>query len=334
VLRLGAEQGAESSGRSRPKAATRMPSLKPTRIAALLNESAGTVEREGVPTLRTVLAAAFEQHAMFATLDFLPHARLRGAAEHALRQARNRELDAVIVGGGDGSIQTVAGLLADSGVPLGILPLGTLNHFAKDLGIPLAVEEAIATIATGMTRLVDLGEVNGEIFINNSSIGFYPYLVVERERERRRGRLSKWAALVLAAPRVFRHLPFFRLMIRVMGNAELVRSPCVFVGNNAYHLTLPAAGTRGRLDRGELCLYAAKAQSRLALFWLACRSVLGFDIPERDLRIFMGNTAEISARRHWLLVATDGEVKTMRSPLNYRSRPGALRVFAPDPANG
>jgi diacylglycerol kinase family enzyme len=311
-----------------------MPSLKPTRIAALLNASAGTLEREGVPTLRTVLTAAFAQHAISATLDFLPHTSLRGAAERALRQARNRELDAVVVGGGDGSIQTVAGVLADSGVPLGILPLGTLNHFAKDLGIPLAVEEAIATIATGATRLVDLGEVNGEIFINNSSIGFYPYLVVARERERRRGRLSKWAALILTAPRVLRHLPLFRLMIRVMGNAELVRSPCVFVGNNVYNLALPAAGTRGRLDRGELCLYAAKAQNRWALLWLACRSVLGFDIPERDLRVFTGDTAAIGARRHWLLVATDGEVKTMRSPLNYRSRPGALRVFAPDPTNG
>jgi diacylglycerol kinase family enzyme len=316
-----------------------MPSLKPKRVAALLNASAGTIEREGADALRALLAAAFEQHAMAATLELLPSTRLRAAAEHALQQARNGELDAIVVGGGDGSIRTVASVLAETGVPLGILPLGTLNHFAKDLGLPLEVEAAVDTIASGMTRLVDLGEVNGDIFINNSSIGIYPYLVIARERARRRTRLSKWAALVLAVPRVLRHLPLFRLRIRVIGiaesdNAELVRSPCVFVGNNAYHLALPSFGRRERLDGGELCLYAAKAQSRLSLFWLACRCILGFVDQERDLRILRGATAGIGSRRHWLLVATDGEVKAMRSPLRYRTRPEALCVLAPSATPG
>jgi diacylglycerol kinase family enzyme len=114
----------------------------------------------------------------------------------------------------------------------------------------------------------------------------------------------------------------------------VVRSPCVFIGNNAYHLALPAFGRRERLDGDELCLYAAKTQSRLGLFWLACRSILGFVEQERDLRIFRGSSAEISAPRHWLLVATDGEVKSMRSPLRYRSRPAELRVFAPPATSG
>jgi diacylglycerol kinase family enzyme len=317
------------AGLGSENAATAVPSLKPKRVVALLNMSAGSIDRHDAVALRADLAAAFAQHAIAATLEFLPSASLKAAAEHALRQALDGELDAIVVGGGDGSIQTVAGVLAGSGVPLGILPLGTLNHFARDLRIPLAVEAAVDTIATGFTRLVDLGEVNGEIFINNSSIGIYPYLVIERERSRRHGQLSKWLASILAAPQVLRHLPFFRLRIRVMSDAELIRSPCVFVGNNAYHLALPAFGRRERLDGGELCLYAARTQSRLALFWLACRSILGFVDYARDLRIFKGGTAQIGALRHWLLVAIDGEVKTMRSPLHYRSRPGTLRVFAP-----
>jgi diacylglycerol kinase family enzyme len=133
---------------------------------------------------------------------------------------------------------------------------------------------------------------------------------------------------------VLRHLPLFRLRIRVESASELIRSPCVFVGNNAYHLELPAFGRRERLDRGELCLYAAKAQNRLSPFWLGCCCILGSVDQQRDLRIFKGHAAEISGRRHWLLVATDGEVKTMRSPLQYRIRPRALRVIAPAPARG
>jgi diacylglycerol kinase family enzyme len=304
------------------------------RVAALLNVSAGTIEREGETAFRATLTSAFQQSGISATLEFLPGADLAAAAARALRLVLDRELDAVVVGGGDGSVRTVASVLAGSGAALGILPLGTLNHFAKELGIPTTVEGAIGVIATETARCVDLGEVNGEVFINNSSIGFYPYLVFERERERRRQRLSKWAAMILAGLRVLRHLPLFRLRVRVEGVSELIRSPCVFVGNNEYHLTLRAFGRRERLDRGELCLYAAKAQHRLALLWLACRSILGFVDQQRDLRIFKGGTAEISSRRHWLLVAIDGEIKTMRSPLQYRSRPAALRVLAPAATHG
>jgi diacylglycerol kinase family enzyme len=311
-----------------------MPALKRKRVAALLNLSAGTIEGQDETSLRDILTSAFEKHGIFPNLEFLPGTELGAAAERALKLVLNRELDVVIVGGGDGSIQTVASVFAGSGAVLGILPLGTLNHFAKDLGIPITVEGAVGVIATETARSVDLGEVNGEIFINNSSIGIYPYMVFERERERRRKRLSKWPAMILSGLRVLRYLPLFRLRVRVEGVSELIRGPCVFVGNNQYHLALPTFGRRERLDRGELCLYAAKAQHRLSLLWLACRCILGFVDQQRDLRMFRGGTAEISARRHWLLVAIDGEIKSMRSPLQYRTRPGALRVLAPAPIKG
>jgi diacylglycerol kinase family enzyme len=93
--------------------------------------------------------------------------------------------------------------------------------------------------------------VNDAIFINNSSIGFYPYLVLERERRRRRKRLSKWMAMMMAMPRVLRNLPLFRLTIVVEGNVEPCRSPFVFIGNNEYLISLPTFGRRERLDRGE-----------------------------------------------------------------------------------
>ena len=299
----------------------------------LLNRSAGTVAGRGEASVRDVVLAAFRTHEIAVDLEFLPGADLGGVAKRALEQVLDREIDAVVVGGGDGSIRAVASVLAGSDVPLGILPLGTLNHFAKDLGIPTTVEGAVRVIATDPPLSVDLGEVNGQVFINNSSIGIYPYMVFEREHQRRRKRLSKWAAMMLATLRVLHHLPLFRLRIRVEGVSELIRSPCVFLGNNAYQLSLPAFGRRARLDRGELCLYAAKTQNRFALLWLGCRCILGSVEQERDLRIFKAGTAEIGTRRRSLLVAADGEIRTMRSPLRYRTRPKALRVFAPAPDN-
>src|ERR1700721_1032871 len=203
------------------------------RVAALLNASAGTIERQGAGTLRQSRTAAFEKHGIAAALEFLPGSELGSAAERARQQVVDGKLDAIVVGGGDGSVRTVASVLAGSNIPLGILPLGTLNHFARDLGISVVAERAVAIIGAGEQRAVDVGEVNDVIFVNNSSIGFYPYLVLERERRRRRKRLSKWIAMILAMPRVLRNLPLFRLPILVEGTVEPCRSPCVFVGNKS-----------------------------------------------------------------------------------------------------
>ena len=298
------------------------------RVAVLLNASAGAIERQGAGTIRAFLASAFEKHGIAAVLEFLQGSELRSGAERARAQIIDRKLDAIVVGGGDGSVRTVASVLAGSDIPLGIIPLGTLNHFARDLRISFIVERAVAIIAVGEERAVDVGQVNDVIFVNNSSIGLYPYLVLERDRRRRKG-LSKWIAMMLAMPRVLRNLPLFRLTIVVEGNVEQCRSPCVLIGNNEYSITLSAFGTRESLDRGELCLYVARTQGRLSIFWLACRCILGLVRQQRDLRIFKGAAADISAHRSQLLVAFDGEVATMQSPLHFWIRPRALRVFVP-----
>src|ERR1700716_661175 len=190
-----------------------MPPDPRLRVAALLNASAGTIERQGAGTLRDVLASAFENHGIAAALEFLPGSGFGSAAERAREQVVDGKLDAIVVGGGDGSVRPVASVLAGSNIPLGILPLGTLNHFARDLGISVVAERAVAIIGAEEQRAVDVGEVNDVIFVNNSSIGFYPYLVLERERRRQRKRLSKWIAMILAMPRVLRNLPLFRLTI-------------------------------------------------------------------------------------------------------------------------
>jgi diacylglycerol kinase family enzyme len=298
------------------------------RVAALLNRSAGAVAGQDDGELRRRLVAAFESHDISVTLEYLSGAALRAGAERAFHKVTARDIDAVVVGGGDGTIRSVVSVLAGSTVPLGILPLGTMNHFAKDLRIPLALDEAVAVIAAGAVRSVDVAEVNGDTFINNSSIGLYPTMVVNRERIRRRKSVPKWVAMFFAALQALWYFPLPRLSIGA-DRAEPFRSPCVFVGNNEYHPTGLDLGRRDRLDGAELCVYVAKPQSRLSLILLACRLLLGLVDVSRDLRILRLHTVEIRSRRRRLLVALDGEVEFIRTPLNYKIRPGALRIFAP-----
>jgi len=299
------------------------------KAAVLLNKAAGNIVCRDGRTLSETLTAAFARHGITATLYFLSATELKARARRALQEVRIGQIDVLVVGGGDGSIASVANVFAGSEFPIGVLPLGTLNHFAKDLGIPLALEPAVALIAAGQVQSVDLGEVNGEIFVNNSSIGIYPYLVLDRQRLQDRRRMGKWTAMAFAIWRTLLHFPLRRLHIRAGGLAEPYRSPCLFIGNNEYCLTGRAAGKRERLDAGELCVYVAKRQSRLALFWLACRSLIGFMDRSRDLRAVKASHVEISSRTSRLLVALDGEVTMLRPPLHYRARPNALRVFAP-----
>jgi diacylglycerol kinase family enzyme len=307
----------------------RMRTAKPLKLTVLVNATAGTVERQEAATLRSALAGAFEKRGIAADLQFVPGDQLQQAAESARRKASGGEIDAVAVGGGDGTISTVAAVLAETGIPLAVLPLGTMNHFAKDLGIPTDLDAAVAVIATANPRPVDVAAVNGAVFVNNSSIGIYPYMVVDRDRRRSRHGQSKWVAMFWAALRMLRYFPLRRLSIRAEGWSEPCRTPCVFVGNNEYCLDASSFGTRARLDAGTLCLYVARQQSRLALLWLALRSAIGFLDRKRDLRTFKVGSVDINSRTSRLLVALDGEVAVMRSPLEYRVRPGALRVFVP-----
>ena len=177
------------------------------RVVALMNAGAGAFNQKLAAEIESELASSFAHRGVAATIGFVEGEDLRAAAEKALKQAKRGEIDAVVVGGGDGSIRTVASVLAGTSVPLGVLPLGTLNHFAKDLGLPLHVDEAAGTIAAGQVRVVDLAEVNGHTFINNSSIGIYPYMVIDRERRRANHRLAKWMAMV---PAFFRMLGISR----------------------------------------------------------------------------------------------------------------------------
>jgi diacylglycerol kinase family enzyme len=207
--------------------------------------------------------------------------------------------------GGDGSLAAVAAAALDTGAAFVCVPFGTRNHLAADLGLdrndPLG---ALAAFDGGRERRIDLGRVNGRIFLNNVSIGVYAGLVHRREHHRRRGEALARARGLLAVAR-HRH----RLRARVDG--EEIRARVLLVGNNRYELSLFTVGTRERLDKGELHLWTAAGV--LPTAWeerVAPR--FGIEPAARDVR-----------------AAVDGEPALLRSPLEFESLPGALRVLVP-----
>jgi diacylglycerol kinase family enzyme len=213
---------------------------------------------------------------------------------------------------------------------LGILPLGTLNHFAKDAGIPLDLEAAVAAIAGGRTRQVDIAEVNGRVFINNSAVGLYPKLVRTREAQQEQLGRGKKLAMVVAAARTMWRFARHRLTIRVEGREAPIETPLLFVGNNRYQMSPFSLGTREAIDKGELCIFAPLARTAFQFFSVSVRAIFGREDEQSDFVTLDGIQAvEIGSRYKRLMVATDGEAISMETPLRYKVRPGALKLIVP-----
>lgn len=293
----------------------------------VLNASAGlTAGSEASATLSRV-REAFRRSNLEAEILAVGHESLPAAA----RKAAASNANVVVLGGGDGTLSTGAAALVGSHKPLGILPLGTLNHFAKDVGIPLDLDEAVGTIERGHVTEVDVGEVNGRFFLNNSSIGLYPSAVAHREELRHRHGGGKWPAMFNACVDVFRRFPLLDVTLQVEDRAASLTTPFIFVGNNRYEMSLFSLGTRSSLQEGELSIYLTRNTGRMGLLRLAFRALLGRLEQDRDFHSFMLPGVEIRTRRRSLRVSLDGEVVRMTSPIRYVIRPRALRVLAPPP---
>lgn len=301
------------------------------RVRVIVNRSGGTLKTSGETDddTKARLSAAFEAAGVDADIHMLAPEALAGAFAAA---AVASGLDAIVVGGGDGTINTAAGCLAESGRPLGILPLGTLNHLARDAGIPVALDQAVALIAAGHSRPIDLAEVNGRVFVNNSAVGLYPDMVRFRDDQQARTGRGKRIAMLSASIRALRSFRRRRLWISAPGIEAPIRTPLLFVGNNRYQVNLFALGRRQSLDQGELCVYAVRARSRAHLFWAGLRGIFGKLDQQRDFLTFYVTEVEIHSDRPALVLAIDGETATEATPLRYRIRPGALRLIVSTPA--
>jgi len=277
---------------------------------------------------------------LFAAADVDAHVVLLPSGAHApdaAREAHAAGACAIVAGGGDGTVNAVASVIAGTNTALGVLPLGTLNHFARDAGIPLDLEAAVATVVAGHIRQVDTGEVNGRTFVNNASIGIYPDIVIERERLRQLGH-RKWIAFVLASARILRR--YRRLVVRLAARrqgsgqagdaSDRARTAFLFVGNNEYHVDGLSLGARDRLDGGRLFAYLAPRVHTRELPKLFALALAGRARKRQVLESIAAEQLDVATPgRRRLRVAIDGEVLVMRGPLHFRARPASLRVIVP-----
>jgi diacylglycerol kinase family enzyme len=247
----------------------------------------------------------------------------------AARVALEGSPDAIVAGGGDGTVNAVASVLAGGSTPLGVLPLGTLNHFAKDLHIPLDLDKAVQAIAQRHVERVDVGRVGDRIFLNNASIGLYPSIVEARERLRRAGH-ARWTAFVLATIDVVRREDEVTIRLESSDTAIAARTPFLFVGNNEYQVEGIHLGARTGLGAGRLFAYFAPPVRTRDLPTLFAHALLGYARRDHALQV-------VSAEELWvdtpfgrrIKVACDGELLTLAPPLHFRAWRGALHVIAP-----
>jgi diacylglycerol kinase family enzyme len=295
----------------------------PPAIAVILNASAGTAS--GHPQIVSELGDLF--HASGCDAGII---ELR-AGEDVKKAARDASARAAIVvaAGGDGTVSSVANGIFGSESALGVLPLGTLNHFAKDLHIPLDPRQAVAVLAAGHLERVDVGQVNDRVFVNNSSIGVYPDIVQERELLRRQGR-RKWSAMSIATLRVLRRYHGVTVRMDMDGRQKNWRTPFVLIGNNEYAIDGIRLGSRARVDRGKLFIYVAPRARTRDLPVLFAKALAGRARESGAFEIVAATELTIDTRTaRWISVAVDGEVTRMTTPLSYRTCPGELQVVVP-----
>jgi diacylglycerol kinase family enzyme len=292
-------------------------------LPVLLNRTSGDSDAREVPDR---IREAFRSAGADAEVRIAGDGEQFGALA---REAAAGDSAALVAAGGDGSVGSVAAVLAGSGKPLGVLPLGTLNHFAKDLGVPLDLDGAVRTIVEGRVASIDVGEVNGRIFVNNSSLGLYPRIVHQREQQREKLGWGKWPAFVWATLHALHRHRSVDVVLVADGQEIRRRTPFVFVGNNFYEMEGFDIGTRERLDRGELSAYLAPGAKPVDFLLFGLRALIGRLRGAPGFEVLRATELRIETRGDRARVATDGEISIVSTPLRYRVLPGALSVIVP-----
>ena len=260
---------------------------------------------------------------MEADIITVPSAMGGGSVDHVASK-----YDVLIAAGGDGTVSTVASAAARLGKTFGVLPCGTLNHFARDTGIPLELDAAVAVLAAGHTRALDVGVVNDLIFINNASIGAYPRMVWTRNRARERG-LPRPLAMGIAVARTWFDLRTMTARLSVDGKELVRRTPFIFIGNSEYEIAGTDIGTRPTMTDGRLSLYMAPRFGRLDAVLLPARVLLHTLEQHERFEAMQAAAIVIDTPRRRVTVALDGELRELEAPLKFSVRKASLTTILP-----
>lgn len=294
------------------------------RATIFINASSGFDTKEGAPEK---LRALFEGAGIEADVHYVKAGvNLKDLAREAVAQGST----IVVAGGGDGTLSATAAGVAGTDTAFGVLPVGTLNHFARDLKIPLELEAAAQVILDRHVSHVDVAEVNGKIFLNNSILGLYPIYRYLKAAEERRGwgkRMAFWRAVAAA----FWRLPKLRVKLFVGGREIERKTSYILIANNEHAMEGYRLGTRESLTEGKLWIYVLKQQGRWGLVRILVSLIFGQFRARDSFEVFSSEELWVDSQGKKLGVALDGEVTALETPLRYRILPCALNVLTPDP---
>jgi diacylglycerol kinase family enzyme len=288
-------------------------------IAVLLNRRAGSMSDD----TSGQITAAFARTGRTATILATPGGELAAAAQEAARTGH-----VLVAAGGDGTVSTVAAIAAKADAPFGVIPLGTLNHFAKDAGIPLELDAAVETIVDGRSDRLDIATANDRTFVNNASAGFYARIVRERQLEQRRGH-AKWTAFALGLGRSWYRYRPLTVRLTLDGSPRVCVTPFVFIGNGEYVTEGLEVGRRCSLSTGRLWIYVAPECTRAQMLSMTIRSLAGRLTDDVPLESFSAREVTIETATRQPPLAVDGELITATAPIRCAVRPGALDVLRP-----
>jgi diacylglycerol kinase family enzyme len=250
--------------------------------------------------------------------------------DEALRKAAGDDADVIIAGGGDGTVSSAASRLMDKDKALAILPAGTMNLFARTLGIPLVPEAAVEALATGNIRTVDIATANGRPFVHQFSIGIHARLVKLRSRLQFRSRIGKLWASVRAAFDALASPPVMHASLTLDGTEISATTTGIGISNNLFgEGHLPYADIP---DGGKLGIYVASAKTRIEVLWLFINIAAGRWQASESVEIHEAQsvTLRVEPRRRRLLCLIDGELSLLDSEVKIEIRPKALRVLVPN----
>tara|TARA_R110002049_G_scaffold44333_6_gene130255 strand:+ start:114688 stop:115605 length:918 start_codon:yes stop_codon:yes gene_type:complete len=296
------------------------------RAIVIINRASGNqdgqAKEDGIQT-------AFGAHGI--AVDFV-HIGRRTSVAAATRKALGMGEGTICVAGGDGTISGVTSVMVSQNRPLGIIPQGTFNYFARSLGIPQEMGGAVDIIAAGHHQDITVATINGHTFLNNASIGAYPAILKTREGIYRRWGRSRIAAYWSVIKALIAFRTALDLRLEVDGEERQCRTPLVFAINNAFQLSQMGLGGHDCIAAGKMVLLVAPDTSRLGLLRHAAALALGIARPETDYEMLCGAEIIIHMRRKKRSVARDGEISTMAGPFRLANSASPLKIFVPKAA--
>lgn len=294
------------------------------KIAVIYNTRSGALSAESA-TPDSFLRELFEHRGIAAELVAFEPATVNKDA----RRLIDEKPDALIVAGGDGTVRSVAEQLMHRDVPLGVLPAGTMNVLARDLGVPDRIEPALDALLEAPVHKIDVATVNGTAFLCSSALAIVPHLGRVRERARnKRG----WAVIRLLVHgfRIVRRYPRVRLTLVVDGYEHHVRTKAIVVSNNPLSTEPAPMPGRERIDTGQLVAYVTRDRTDWDLLAIVAKVLDGSWQGDPRVRTYRGKTIEVHSPKLQLTsVMSAGETDQLTMPLRYAIEPQALAVLAP-----